>query len=72
MKIVKYLSMVNEVSGIEGQKEQLKGLQNLTEKHLRRGDISEDDSRIQLATYTRELSELEHKKRAAIRHYLAA
>ena len=72
MKIVKYLSMVNKVSSIEGQKEQLKGQADLTEKHARRGDISEDDSRIRLATYTRELNELEHQKRDAIRHYLAA
>ena len=72
MKFVKYLSMVNKVSSIEGQKEQVKGQQDLIEKHVRRGDISEDDSRLQLASYTRELRELEHEKRTAIRHYLAA
>ncbi len=72
MRLIKYISLMNKLSRIEGRKESLKGQLNLSAKLLKRGDINEEIFLQQSDTYNQEMRTLDTKKRTAIRHYLAA
>jgi hypothetical protein len=72
MKIVKYITLINRLSKIEGQKESLIGQHNLSTKLYRRGDMNEEDFKIHSATYFAEMQSLRKMRRSALRQYAAA